>query len=286
VEIPFRLVDVFCERPFEGNQLCVVSEPVDLDAASMQAIAREIGFSETAFVTEAAGDRYAMRIFTPTQELPFAGHPTLGTAFVLASEGRITSPATQVVKAGEYPVEVDVAAGRATMRQLPPVFGEVFEDRDLAARAAGLEPGDLRGDVPMQVVSTGLGHLMVPVRDLDTLRSAVRNEPLVGEVCRASDGESMYLFAETAEGVTARMFDWEHGVGEDPATGSAAGPLGAYLARYALAGMPGMVRIRQGEQVGRPSLLEVEVEVVPEADPWRVRVSGGVAIVGEGVFRL
>ncbi len=284
VEASFRIVDVFCERPLEGNQLCVVPDPGDLDAATMQALAREIAFSETTFVTEAAGDRYWMRIFTPGQELPFAGHPTIGTAFVLASEGRITSPATQVVGAGEYPVEVDLAAGRAKMQQLPPVFGDVFEDRELAACAAELEPGDLRDDVPMQLVSTGLAHLMVPVRNLETLRRASRNEALVGEVCRATHGESMYLFAETADGVTARMFDWEHGVGEDPATGSAGGPLGAYLARYRLAGMPGAVRIRQGEQVRRPSLLEVEVTA--DGDSWRVVVEGGVAIVGEGVFRL
>lgn len=284
VEVPFRIVDVFCERPLEGNQLCVVPDPGDLDDAAMQALAREIGFSETTFVTETAGDRYAMRIFTPGQELPFAGHPTIGTAFVLASEGRITSPATQVVAAGEYPVAVDLAGGRARMQQLPPVFGVTFEDRALAARAAGLEPHDLRDDVPMQLVSTGLAHLMVPVRGLETLRRAVRAEDLVGEVCRATDGESMYLFAETEDGVTARMFDWEHGVGEDPATGSAAGPLGAYLSRYGLAGMPGSVRIRQGEQVGRPSLLEVEVAA--EGDSWRVSVEGGVAIVGAGAFRL
>lgn len=282
MDIPFRIVDVFCERPFEGNQLCVVPEPGDLDAEAMQTLAREIGFSETTFVTEAAGDRYSMRIFTPGQELPFAGHPTIGTAFVLATEGRISSQATQVVAAGEYPVEVDLATGRARMRQLPPIFGDVYEDRALAARAAGLEPGDLRDEVPMQLVSTGLAHLMVPVRDLETLRRASRDEGRVGEVCRATEGESMYLFAETADGVTARMFDWEHGVGEDPATGSAAGPLGAYLARYGLARMPGSVRIRQGEQVWRPSLLEVQV--TPEGDSWRVIVEGGVAIVGEGVF--
>jgi len=87
VNVPFRLVDVFTLRPLSGNQLCVVPEPIDVDEETMQALAREIGFSETTFVTEAAGDRYAMRIFTPGQELPFAGHPTLGTAFVLVSEG-------------------------------------------------------------------------------------------------------------------------------------------------------------------------------------------------------
>jgi trans-2,3-dihydro-3-hydroxyanthranilate isomerase len=284
VEIPFRLVDVFCERPLEGNQLCVIPEPVELEDRLMQTIAREIGFSETTFVTAYEGDRYHMRIFTPGQELPFAGHPTLGTAFVLVSEGRVTSPLTQVVLAGEYPVEVDVPGSRARMRQLPPEFGGAFEDRELLARAATLEPDDLRRDVPAELVSTGLPHLMVPVRDLDTLRRATRDAERVGEVCRRAGGESMYLFAETDEGITARMFDWETGIGEDPATGSAAGPLGAYLARHGLAGMPGRVRIRQGEQVGRPSLLEVEV--APEGGSWSVRVGGGVAIVGEGTFRL
>jgi len=284
MDIPFRLVDVFCERPLEGNQLCVVPDPAGLDPALMQAIAREIGFSETTFVTSSEGDRYEMRVFTPGQELPFAGHPTLGTAFVLVSEGRVRSPLTQVVQAGEYPVEVDAAAGRARMRQLPPEFLGVFEDRELAARAVGLTPDDLRDDAPIELVTTGLPHLMVPVRDLERLGRAVRDAGLVQEVCRRARGESMYLFAGTDEGVTARMFDWETGIGEDPATGSAAGPLGAYLARHGLAGMPGSLRIRQGEQVGRPSLLEVEV--APEGDSWEVLVGGGVAIVGEGVFHL
>lgn len=284
MEVRFRLVDVFCERPFQGNQLCVVSEATGLDPATMQLLAREIGFSETTFVTEAEGDRYAMRIFTPGAELPFAGHPSLGTAFVLVAEGRVSSPVMQVVAAGIFRIEVDLPAARARMRQLPPSFGPVVEDRELVARAAGLGPEDLRGDLPLEVVSTGLPHLLVPVRDLETLRRAERDGELVPRVCRAAGAGSMYLFAETADGVTARMFDPELGIGEDPATGSAAGPLGAYLARHGLAGMPGVVRIRQGEQVGRPSLLEVEV--TREGEGFRVEVAGGVAIVGEGVFRL
>src|SRR3954468_9890395 len=109
MELSFRLVDVFTDRPLAGNQLCVVPDaPSGINASLMQAVAREIGFSETTYVSEAGGDRYAMRIFTPGLELPFAGHPTLGTAFVLVSEGRVTSPATQVVPAGEYAVEVDL----------------------------------------------------------------------------------------------------------------------------------------------------------------------------------
>src|SRR5213593_3817887 len=123
MEIEFRLVDVFTDRPLAGNQLCVVPDaPAGMEASLMQALAREIGFSETTFVTEAAGDRYSMRIFTPGAEMPFAGHPTLGSAFVLASEGRITSPATQVVTAGEFRVEVDVEGGVSRVRQLPPEF--------------------------------------------------------------------------------------------------------------------------------------------------------------------
>ncbi len=284
MDIPFRLVDVFCERRFEGNQLFVVPEPLDLDDETMQAIAREIGFSETTFVQDYDGDRYAMRIFTPGQELPFAGHPTLGTAFVMVAEGRVTSPLTQLVRAGEIPVAIDLEAGSGRMQQLPPVFGPEFEDRELVAAAAGLGVDDLRADVPVQTVSTGLPPLIVPVRDLETLRGATRNGRLVGEAAKRAGAEELYLFAVTEDGVTARMFDWELGVGEDPATGSAAGPLGAYLAHNGLAGMPGMVRIRQGEQVGRPSLIEVEVQ--PEDGSWRVFVGGGVRIVGEGRFHI
>jgi len=284
VEIPFRLVDVFTPRRLAGNQLCVVPEPVEIDAAMMQAVAKEFGFSETTFVTRSGGGRYAMRIFTPGKELPFAGHPTLGTAFVMVSEGYVSTPAVQEVEAGEIPVEVDVEAGVAWMTQLPPTFGPVFDDRELVARAIGLTVADLHPSLPVQTVSTGLPPTIVPVRDLDTLRRATRNAPLVGEAVRASGGEELYLFAVTGEGVTARMFDWELGVGEDPATGSAAGPLGVYLSRYGLAGMPGHVLVRQGEQVGRPS--ELHVEVISEGETFRVRVGGGVHLVGRGAFEI
>lgn len=284
VNVPFRLVDVFTPRPLGGNQLCVVPDPGELGDAEMQAIAKEIGFSETTFVTEAAGDRYAMRIFTPGQELPFAGHPTLGTAFVLVSEGRVSTPATQVIAAGEIPVEVDVEANTARMTQLPAEFGPIFTDRDLIASAIGLTVAELDPRRPVRTVSTGLPTTIVPVRDLDTLRRATRNEQLVGEAVRASGGQDLYLFAPTAEGVTARMFDSEFGIGEDPATGSAAGPLGVYLAEYGDLDTTRRLSIRQGEQVGRPS--ELHVEARREDGAWRARVGGGVHIVGRGAFEL
>jgi trans-2,3-dihydro-3-hydroxyanthranilate isomerase len=284
VNVPFRLVDVFTPRPLGGNQLCVVPDPGELGDAEMQAIAKEIGFSETTFVTEAAGDRYAMRIFTPGQELPFAGHPTLGTVFVLVSEGRVSTPATQVIAAGEIPVEVDVEANTARMTQLPAEFGPIFPDRDLIASAIGLTVAELDPRRPVRTVSTGLPTTIVPVRDLDTLRRATRNERLVGEAARASGGQDLYLFAPTAEGVTARMFDSEFGIGEDPATGSAAGPLGVYLAEYGDLDTTRRLSIRQGEQVGRPSELHVEARW--EDGAWRARVGGGVHIVGRGAFEL
>ena len=284
MNVPFRLVDVFAPRPLAGNQLCVVPEPVDLDDATMQALAKEIGFSETTFVTESDGDRYAMRIFTPDAELPFAGHPTLGTAFVLVSEGRVSSPGTQSTAAGEVPIEVDLATNFAWMTQLPVEFGRVFEDRGLIARAIGLEPDDLGSDLPVQTVTTGLLWTIVPVRDAERLSRAQRDGRALEQAVAASGDEGLYLFAVTDEGATARMFDAGHGIGEDPATGSAAGPLGAYLAEHGLAGMPGSIVVRQGERVGRPS--ELHVEVRDEGGRWRVRVGGGVHVVGSGSFRL
>ena len=285
MEVRFRLLDVFCDRPFAGNQLCVVPEvPGSLDDEGMQTLAREIAFSETTFVTSAAGDRYHMRIFTPDQELPFAGHPTLGTAYLMVSEGRVASPAIQTTEVGEVPVEIDIGRGWGRMRQRPPVFGAEFDDRPATARAAGLDADDLHPDLPVQVVSTGLAPVLVPVRDLETLRRAERVVRGTREICDRAGGECLYLFATGAGGVTARMFDPGVGIGEDPATGSAAGPLGAYLAQRGVAGMPGRVIVAQGEQVGRPSFLHVEVS--PEDDSFSIHLGGGVRIVGEGSFVL
>jgi trans-2,3-dihydro-3-hydroxyanthranilate isomerase len=283
VRIDFRLVDVFTPRPFAGNQLCVVPDPLDLDHDRMLMLAREIAFSETTFVTQAGDDRYAMRIFTPDGEIPFAGHPTIGTAFVLVSEGRVRSPATQVVIAGEIPVEVDLESSTAWMTQLPPEFGPEFDDRELLARASGLTTEDLHPDLPAQTVTTGLPTLIVPIRGLEDLRRARIDQRSVAEACERSGGEELYLFAEHDGGVTARFFGPTPAIAEDPATGSAAGPLGAYLAERGVAGMPGEVTILQGAQVGRPS--ELHVEVAPSDGSWRVRVGGGVHVVGDGSFR-
>ena len=150
-------------------------------------------------MTESDGDRYAMRIFTPDAELPFAGHPTLGTAFVLVSEGRVSSPGTQSTAAGEVPIEVDLATNFAWMTQLPVEFGRVFEDRGLIARAIGLEPDDLGSDLPGAAVSTGLLWTIVPVRDAERLSRAQRDGRALEQAVAASGDEGLYLFAVTDE---------------------------------------------------------------------------------------
>ena len=284
MEVAFRLVDVFTEVPFAGNQLCVVSDPPPgLDDQMMQTLAREIGFSETTFVSAVRAGGYDVRIFTPVSELPWAGHPTLGTAFTLASDGLVSQSVVQTSAAGDVPVEVDLDAGSAWMRPLPPHFGEPIADREAIARAAGLGAGDLIEELPIVSGSTGIPHLMVPVRDEAALRRADRNDARCVEVCAANEAESVYLFVIRGNAdVMARMFDRSAEIGEDPATGSAAGPLGAYLAGRGLAGMPGRVTIAQGELVGRPSFLHVQVQ--PDGGSFSVRVGGGVRIVGSGSF--
>lgn len=284
MRIPFHLVDVFTDRPLAGNQLCVIPEPVALPTRAMQAVAREIGFSETTFVSEATGHRYAMRIFTPAAEMPFAGHPSLGTAFVLASEGRVESPMTQVVEAGEFELTVDLEAGRARMRQHPPEFGPPVDDLTSLARAAGLAPEDFVPDRPVRSVSTGIAHLMAEVRDAETLSRAEPDRRVLGPVLRAASADGLYVFALTGDSkATARLFTADLGIVEDPATGSAAGPLGTHLVDTG-AVAAGRITISQGAGMQRPSTLEVDVD--RDGDRWDVFVGGGVSIVGHGEFDL
>jgi trans-2,3-dihydro-3-hydroxyanthranilate isomerase len=289
VRIPFRLVDVFTDRPLAGNQLCVVPEPLGLETEVMQAIAQEIGFSETTFITSIGAARYGLRIFTPTDEMPFAGHPTLGTAFVMVSEGRVTSPLIQEVAAGEVPVEVTVgglerSSGFARMRQLAPSFGPNVEDRPALAASLGLEVGDLHPRLPPQVVSTGFPELMVPVAsDEAVVRAApVAREML--EVLEPLGTDGCYVAYADGSNAHAR-FLWPVSamVREDAATGAAVGSLGAYLAeRGALKG--GRLTVRQGVEMGRPSTLVVDV--VKDSGRWVVHVGGGVVRVGSGEFQL
>jgi PhzF family phenazine biosynthesis protein len=276
--VPFRLVDVFAEAPFEGNQLCVLPESPGLDERLARRLANEIGFSETTWVLEAEPERYRMRIFTPSTELPFAGHPSLGTAYLLAHLGRTGEQTTQEVPAGAYRIEVDLKKETARMNQGRAVFSDEFEDRQALAAALGLPFEALAQGVPALPVSTGLFFLMVPMANADAVRAAEPRLDLVAEITRASGASAMYVFAiDGPRRATARLFGPEVGVAEDAATGAAAGPLGAYLDER---GLTGELSVYQGENLGRPSVLRVD----PRSDG--VWVSGGVHLVGEGVFDL
>jgi trans-2,3-dihydro-3-hydroxyanthranilate isomerase len=206
VRFPFRLVDVFTDHPLAGNQLCVVPEPVGLSTETMQALAREIGFSETTFVTSIDTGRYDLRIFTPHVEMPFAGHPTLGTAFVMVADGKVDSPLIQSVAAGDIDVEVRVdpegGSGTARMRQLPPAFGPVMDDRPRLIQALGLGPEDLHPTLPPRLVSTGFAQLVVPVASKEALsRVAPLARPLA-EILEPMGTDGCYV--AYVEGETAR----------------------------------------------------------------------------------
>jgi trans-2,3-dihydro-3-hydroxyanthranilate isomerase len=273
-------LDVFTSVPLAGNGLCVVHDADDLDEATMLAIARETRLSETTFVqtaTDAAAD-YRNRIFTLHGELPFAGHPSLGTAVAVArARGATSASYVQQTQAGLQPVDVtlDGAAAHASMLQNPAQHGAEPDAAGILA-AVGLQAGDAHPDWPPQVVSTGVPHVVAPVRDLAALERAGAHPSLLPDVLLELGATCVYVAAVDAEAGTARarsFFLGDTGTMEDPATGSAVGPLVAYLARRA--GIRELT-VGQGADIGRPSTLHAVVE----GD--RVRVSGDVVVVAEG----
>jgi trans-2,3-dihydro-3-hydroxyanthranilate isomerase len=243
-----------------------------------------MNYSETTFVLseEESEGGYDVRSFTPGDEVPFAGHPTLGTAYVIRHEilaGPVAS-ITLNLKAGEIPVTFGEVLW---MRQLPPTFGAIL-DSVLAARTLNLETADLDARHPVQEVSTGLPALIVPLRDLDALRRCKVDWERYTEV--ASPGKNLYVFCEEPHDdgpgdLSARMFANDLGVPEDPATGSAAGCLAAYLLEHNYLGTdPVDVRVEQGYEIGRPSLLYLQA--ARDGDEIRVDVGGKVQMVAKG----
>jgi trans-2,3-dihydro-3-hydroxyanthranilate isomerase len=283
--VPFALCDVFADKPFAGNPLAVFLETEEIADDLMLALAREFGWSEITFVLPGESEAPRVRIWTPEGELPFAGHPTVGTAVVLALEGRLAPGAgTLQLQIGPIAVDVEVSganSGRATMIQEVPEFGAVVSDLGALAAALGLDEVDLSNDTPAQMVSTGLTHFMVPVRSLYALQRATPDPRLFPEVASTLGARWAYVFTVDTPGTAAAARARLLGPGkEDAATGSAAGPLGAYLVHYGLHRSGEMV-IEQGIEMGRPSSLRVDVPVrsgVIDAP----RVSGEVHVWGRG----
>ena len=287
----FTQVDVFTSQPFAGNPLAVFPDAQGLNDEEMQLIAREMNLSETTFVlpARAKGATYRMRIFTPAQELAYAGHPSVGTAFLLASQGKLDlkAPSTRVfqdVPAGVLPMDIETSPdGTITAvwtTQGAPDFRHPEKERSRLATALGLTEGDLHPTLPPQVVSTGLPWLMVPLRDTAAL-DRVSPDP---RAFREPGGfhENVYPFVVMPEGATAstegRGFPMREF--EDPFTGSATGCLGAYLAHHgALKPKGGFVEFvnRQGRHLKRPGSGKVRVAVDEGGKPRTVSV-GGVAV--------
>ena len=276
-------LDVFAERPLAGNGLAVVDDADGVSDETMLALAQETRLSETTFVqsTGTEGGDYRNRIWDPHEELPFAGHPSLGTAVAVARwRGLDEASFVQETGAGLQPIEVRRQNGswRASMLQNEAEFGPEL-DPDAVMSAVGLRAEDAHPDLPPQIVSTGMPHVMAPVAGHEVLSRALPDYSTIFELAQPHGSIVIYLawIEPDGESVRARSFTRTAEMGEDPATGSAAGPLGAYL--HERLGTERLV-IRQGEEMGRPSMLEVEM-----AD-GRPRVSGGVVPVIDGEVSL
>jgi trans-2,3-dihydro-3-hydroxyanthranilate isomerase len=282
-------VDVFAEDKYAGNQLAVVRRAEGLTGAAMQKIAREINFSETTFVLSDRKRRggYDVRIFTPAAELPFAGHPTLGTAFVIQQD-LIKEPVRKVIlnlKVGPIPVTFGYRGRKPDvlwMKQIQPRFGITLEARRVAP-VLGLKPDDLDPRFPVQEVSTGIPFVIVPVRTLEAVKkSGFRADKLAG---LTAEGKAFLLFApqtySPGNDLNVRVFAHCYGVNEDPATGSANGCLAGYLVRHHYFGGPRVdIRVEQGYEVGRPSLLLLRAR--DKAGKIDVFVGGRVILVARG----
>lgn len=283
---PFTIVDVFAENKYAGNQLAVVRNAAGLETPEMQAIAREWNFAETTLLTsdEPREGGYDVRIFTPAAEVPFAGHPTLGTAWVIRDQV-IGKPVDRVVlnlQVGQIPVTFDDDV--LWMKQIQPRFGQTRTPAQVAP-LLGLAESDFDTRFPIQDVSTGLPFLLIPLRGMDAVRRARVNLSLLKEFIASLDAKMLFIFSpETYSAdhqINARMFGDEFGVVEDPATGSANGCLAAYLVKYRYLGSNEInVQVEQGYEIKRPSILRLRAS---ERDSvYDINVGGKVFMVAKG----
>ncbi|MEQ8471243.1 MAG: PhzF family phenazine biosynthesis protein [Marinoscillum sp.] len=291
-QAPYYLLDVFTEVKYGGNQLAIFPNADQIDENLFQKIARELNLSETVFLfpPDESGN-YSMRIFTPGKELPTAGHPTVGTAHYLAGildhqpTGTMKISLQQKVGLINVYVEMkDNQPGIITMHQPLPVFGPMHNDkREELSIILGLSIDDI-ADAPIQEVSCGNNTLLVPVKSTDSLKN-IRLKADIWANFKAKVGNAL-MYPYTLEGVQGgnvqgRMFAPELGITEDPATGSANGPLAAYLTKHKLIKMPAVSL--QGYEMGRPSQIHLDTETDSDGNITAVKVSGKSVFTGEGV---
>lgn len=292
-ELDLYIVDVFAETKYAGNQLAVIRGGADLPTETLQQIAQEMNYSETTFILsdQPQAEGYPVRIFTPAEELPFAGHPTLGTAFII-QQHLIGSPVEQLqlqLQIGSIPVRftygVNSSPGILWMQQNPPYFGPTFDPAQVT-QALGLSSADHDDRFPIQVVSTGVPFILLPLRSLAALQRAQIDPALYRALIDNAEARWIYLFCpethQPGNHLAARMFVIDQkGIWEDPATGSANGCLAGYLCRHQYFGQETVdVRVEQGYEMGRPSLLLLRSE--PQGEQISVSVGGRVIPVAIG----
>lgn len=291
--LPFYLVDVFAEQKYAGNQLAVVNSGAALSSSQMQEIANEMHFSETTFILSERkrNGGFDVRIFTPSQEVPFAGHPTLGTAYVI-KRFIMKKPVNSVLlnlKVGPIPVSFEKAEAHQEtfwMEQVPPTFGKTFSLQRLA-QVLKLDADDFDSHYPIQEVSTGLPFIIVPLKTLTAVKQARVSEEHLYEIAKEVKTGILVFCPETynkGNHLNVRVFADLFGVPEDPATGSANGCLAGYLSHYRYFGTDKVnARVEQGYEVRRRSLLLLRAE--NKAGKTRVCVGGKVILVAEGKLK-
>jgi trans-2,3-dihydro-3-hydroxyanthranilate isomerase len=287
-------VDVFAEGPLSGNQLAVVLDADDIPSDVMQRIAKEMNISETTFVLPPSDPAHAarVRIFTPANELPFAGHPTVGTAWVLATQGLIPGGATEfVLEEAIGPVKVRgvKSAGGLTFWMTHPAltFGAVERRREQAAGVIGLTEDDLVDGVPVQAASTGNPFLFFALRDARAVDQAAADFEALSEVLEATHTFGAFIFAAVGGNrLYSRMFSLD--IPEDPATGSGSGPLGGFAVKYGLVPRAPKVAIvsEQGTKMGRQSFIHIELTYRDSDEiPSQIEVGGSVRPVITGTIQ-
>ena len=284
-------LDVFTNKAYAGNPLAVVTDGDGISAQRMQAVAREMNLSETVFIQRPSNNRALarLRIFTTSSELPLAGHPVIGTWFLLAELGVVPAAegsvhVLQQTGAGILPVEIEFHDGRpqrVTMTQKPAQFRRAPCSAAPLAKALGLRASDIDSALPIEVVSTGIFNMMVPIVSRAAL-ARIRMDTRALYSLLAKSGVMAYCFNLTGGGKaqTRGLLPW--GVQEDPATGSAAGSLGAYLVRYGKLALGQQLTIQQGIEMGRPS--EINVSITEEKRHLVPKVSGSAVRIMEGTI--
>lgn len=299
---PYLHLDVFTVDRFAGNQLAVLPDARGLASDVMQTIAQEMAFSETTFVLPAEDDDtdLRVRIFTPGRELPMAGHPTVGTAFALAHEGRLSPGQPSVtfgLGVGPTRVALEWVEDRlhfAWMTQPVPVFGPEIADVAALAEALGVDEADIRDTgLPVLEASSGVPFLFAPMATRTAVDRALADGAALARFCQHAGLRDLPVYLFTLDGADddvttySRMFAPLFGIPEDPATGGACGPLGAYLVRHGAvaADQAGGIVNLQGVRMGRPSRIHIAVDV-SEGHIEAVRIGGQSVVVGSGVLNV